>query len=155
MGARGATGATGPQGVAGVQGSQGVPGVIASVNSIGSSTIPSSSWGFIAPTVTVALQPGQRVHITSYATLGTTANPAGDLDLSVCYRLEGSTSTPTRIGLGAWGMRIPAGTRLPFGLSAVLPGTAAGTYNVGLCGTSSDPNWVEREWGYTTALVLN
>ena len=95
------------------------------------------------------------MHITSHATLGATANPATDLDLSICHRPDGSSAIPTRIGVGAWGMRVPAQSRLPFGFSAVLSGASAGTYDVGLCGTSSDPNWNDREWGYTSVIVMN
>jgi hypothetical protein len=45
--------------------------------------------------------------------------------------------------------------RQTFGISAVLTGLAAGTYNVGTCGSSSNlANWNNNEWSYTSAMVL-
>ena len=42
-----------------------------------------------------------------------------------------------------------------FSIGAVITGLAAGTYNVGMCGSSSVPaNWNSNEYSYTSAMVL-
>jgi hypothetical protein len=42
------------------------------------------------------------------------------------------------------------------GLTWDISNLAAGQYNVGLCGSSSNAAaWNANEWGYTTALVHN
>jgi hypothetical protein len=132
----------------------------------GLGVIPNGTLQFLAPTVQVALAPGQAAQITSNQALGTlNASGAGRLNLYICYRDATTPAVlPTPIGGGAFNNSIPAGpARITMGLSAVLatvaagqaPVVSAGNYDVGLCGRTDDgnANWNNNEWGYTTAEV--
>jgi len=117
---------------------------------------PSSTLGFIGPTVSVTVSDGQRVYVSSHKALGSSsAGGAGDLDLYICYRVSGSVITPTTVGGGSYNMAVPQNTRVPMGLTAVISGLTAGTYDVGLCGITSSANWNSNEYGYTSALVFS
>jgi hypothetical protein len=50
------------------------------------------------------------------------------------------------------GLRLPANTRVPMGVTKVLQLAAGFHYNVGMCGTGA-PNWTNNDWGQTSALV--
>lgn len=82
------------------------------------------------------------------------AGGATGLNLYICYRpLSGTIAT---IGLGVFDLRTQQNTRNLYGLSAVTPALAAGTYELGLCGSSSNgANWNSNEWGYVSATVFN
>ena len=56
-------------------------------------------------------------------------------------------------GAGSYGYAVPQNMRMNFTLSANVTGLAAGTYQVGLCGTGT--NWNNNEYSYTTVLVYN
>jgi len=44
---------------------------------------------------------------------------------------------------------------VPMGLNAIITGLGTGTYDVGLCGYSSDAsNWDANDYGYTSAFVF-
>lgn len=148
----GPTGATGP---AGPQGPQGPSGVVGSAFIAGASTPPTSTLSFIASPATVTVETGQRVSVTSSAGLGAGASAASNLNLYICHRVSGAPG-PTQIGGGIFGISSPASTRNVYTLSAITsPGLAAGTYQVGLCGSSATPdNWTNNEWSYTSALVF-
>jgi hypothetical protein len=104
--------------------------------------------------VSVTVATGQRVHVTSHAALGSTAaGGANALNLYICYRLSGGLITT--VGGGAFGMTAAQNQRHLYGLSAVITGLPAGTYDVGLCGSSSSTNWNFNEWAYTSAMVFN
>ena len=94
-----------------------------------------------------------RVHITDSHALGSTsAAGAGAINLWVCYRLSGGPIS--QLGGGTFGLRTVQNTRNHYSLSAVTSTLTAGTYDVGLCGQSSDAaNWNNNEWGYVSAFV--
>jgi hypothetical protein len=104
--------------------------------------------------VSVTLQAFQKIFISAQQGLGSTlVGGANGLDLYVCYQL--GAGTVSTVGQGIFGLTVPQNQRHIFGISAITPGLAAGTYNVGLCGSAPTPaNWNNNEFGYVTALVL-
>jgi hypothetical protein len=154
-GAVGPQGAQGPQGPVGPTGPQGPSGVVASAFASAGGANPTTTTAFLAPTATVTVAAGQRVFVTSDKALGSTAtNGATSLNLAICRQASGAT-TPTSVGSWSYGLRVPQNTRVLYGLTAVISSLAAGTYQVGLCGSSTDAtNWNSNEWGYTSALVF-
>jgi hypothetical protein len=162
MGPTGSAGPTGPTGDIGPQGIQGPTGPLGPVGPTGPSGVvvaeiatgagaaPTSAVDFLAPPVTVSVTSlGQRVHVVSHKALGSSAGAAG-LNLWICYK-QGAGLINT-IGNGIFGLRVPANSRFPFGLSAVIKDLPVGTYNVGLCGNAS-AGWDLNDWGYTSAIV--
>jgi len=76
-GLQGDTGPQGPQGETGLQGDpgpEGPSGVVASGFASSSSSLPSSNWGFISPTVDLSItSSSQKIIWTASATLGSTS----------------------------------------------------------------------------------
>ncbi|MFG0316549.1 MAG: collagen-like protein, partial [Planctomycetota bacterium JB042] len=139
----------------GPAGPAGPSGVLASGFLSGSGFDVESGKAFVVNPVTVTVAAyGQKVLVTSHRSLGSTVGAEG-LRLWIGYRPSGSSSAPSTVGSGSYGIEVPANTRVPMGLSAVLTLTA-GTYEVGL--VASAPNdaedWNSNEYGYTTALVF-
>jgi len=125
---------------------------------VGLGNDPAPSWGFLAdPVVVTIAATGQKVLVMSSKAFGTSSDlgswdGAQDLDLSICYQL--GLGNVTAIGGGMWDLRAAKDTRQVFSLSATLTNLTPGTYNIGLCGPSSDGvNWNSNEFSYTTALV--
>lgn len=118
---------------------------------------PSGATKFLTPTVTVTITAGQSIFVTAHKAFGSTAaGGAGNLNLFIGYRQAGSGATPSTVGSGIFGNRVPQNTRFTFGLSAVISGLAAGSYEVGMVGTDAGTgNWNSNEYSYVTALVLN
>jgi hypothetical protein len=108
---------------------------------------------FLAPTVNVTITAGQSIFVTSQRAFGGNGNAASNLGLAICYRNGGPV---TQFGFGAVGLRVPVGTRVNFPMSAILTGLPAGTYAVGLCGSSTDSgNWAGSDPnGSTSATVF-
>jgi len=153
IGPQGGIGPTGPQGVIGPTGPQGPSGVLFMSYAAGTTSYPSLTLAFIAPTVDVTINaPNQRVHVTSHRALGG-YSAANELGIYICYQSTIAGSSINSIGLGMLGLQVPANTRTVLGLSSVLAGLANGVYRVGLCGATSSPNWTNSEWGYTSAIV--
>lgn len=95
---------------------------------------------------------GQRVHVSSHKYMGSTVGANG-LDTAVCTQPSGGGALTTQGG-AMFGGQVPANTRIPWGITAVLT-LAAGSYNTGLCARSAAPaNWNSNEFGYTSALVF-
>lgn len=116
---------------------------------------PTATTNFLGPTVTAVITSGQKIYVVSHRAMGSTVG-AASLDLFICYRVTGMSTVPTTIGGGSLDNSVPAGTRIPFGLSAVITGLAAGSYDVGLCrNDGGNGNWNSNEWGYTTAFIAN
>ncbi|MCA9598089.1 MAG: collagen-like protein [Myxococcales bacterium] len=159
-GPTGATGSQGPQGVPGAQGPvgpTGPSGVVGYAFASGNGNNPATTTNFMGPTVNVTVtSSAQRVFVNANKAFGTaSATGATSLNLYVCYRLSGSTTTPSLVGGAILGNRVTNNTRVPMGISGVFGNLAAGTYTVGMCGSSSDAtNWNSNEWGYTSALVF-
>jgi hypothetical protein len=82
----------------------------------------------------------QKVLVTSHKALGSSTGDASDLNLWICR--QDSTGALTRVGPGVMRLSLPdAGMQL-YSLSAVVENLAAGTYQVGLCGSSMDTEWL-------------
>ncbi|MEM6996497.1 MAG: hypothetical protein AAF721_38690 [Myxococcota bacterium] len=130
-------------------------GVIASVTASGGGQNVSETLDFLAPTATVTVGTGERVVMTSFKTLGSTAAGGGiGLALYACRRLAGGSIIAG--GGGMLGLRVPQNTSMPYGLTHVFNNLPAGTYDVGLCGSALAANaatWNDNEFGYTTAMV--
>jgi hypothetical protein len=121
----------------------------------GSGVDPTSSTQFLSTRVqNVPVATGQRVHIVASQSFGTTsAVGATNLDLYVCYRVQGSTGTPYTLGAGVWQLTAVQGERKLFTLSAVV-GLVGGTYEFGMCGDDDgNGNWNWNEWGYVSVIV--
>lgn len=117
---------------------------------------PGSTNGFISPRLTVTVTAGQRVQFTVSQALGAPAPPgeaATALNIYPCYQLT-TAASPTNIGFGIFGLTAAAGQRHVFTISGVVT-PAAGTYYVGMCGSSTSANWTNNEWGYVSAIVAN
>jgi hypothetical protein len=114
--------------------------------------MPTATWDFLAPTASVTIAAGQKLHVISTQMLGSTVG-AGDLDLDICYQLEGGNITKTSNGLSS--AMIPAHTRLPFATSGIIADLPAGTYAAGLCGTTTSAGWDWAGLGSTTVLIFN
>ena len=113
---------------------------------------PSSTLQMLATPASVPVVAGQKVFVMSSKALGASTVAANDLDLWICYQ-QGSGAL-VQVGGAIFDLRADANTRQIYSLSAVIAGLAAGTYNVGLCGTSSSANWNSNEYSYTSALVF-
>jgi hypothetical protein len=137
-------------------GSWQTPGPYATYTS-GYGADPDSTSKFLSPTVTVTITAGQKIFVTANKAFGSTAaGGAASLNLYIGYRVSGSGATPSPVGGGIYGNRVPQNTRIPMGLSAVISGLSAGSYEVGLTGTDNgDGNWNSNEYGYVSVLVLN
>ena len=116
---------------------------------------PSPTLNKIGPQATVTVANGQKVLVTSHKGLGSVSSNGGlGLSLWICYK-QMPNGELTQVGAGAQNLRVPQNTRALFGLSAVIEGLN-GTYEVGLCGSSSNfTSWNDSANGYTTALISN
>ncbi|KAA0214626.1 MAG: hypothetical protein DYG94_08260 [Leptolyngbya sp. PLA3] len=136
---------------------QNVPGTVAYVGyTSGGSNTPSPTNQFLSPTLTVTITAGQKITVIADRAFGSTiAGGANGLNLYVGYRVAGSGAVPTNIGGGMFNLTSAQNERKTFGINGVLTGLAAGTYEVGMTGTSVSANWNNNEWGYITVMVIN
>lgn len=93
----------------------------------------------------------QKVLVTSHKALGSTVGDATDLNLWICR--QDITGTLTKVGPGVMRLSLPYGGMQLYTMSATLEGLDAGTYQVGLCGSSNNFNWDLDEFSATTALI--
>ena len=107
----------------------------------------------LATPAVVTVTTGQDIFVMSSKALGASGVAATDLDLWICHQ-PAAGGALTQIGAAILDLRADANTRQIYSLSAVIFNLAAGTYNVGLCGTSSSPYWNSNEYSYTSALVF-
>ncbi len=123
----------------------------------GPGTIPQSTTQFLSTILTITVDSGQRVYVSANQTFGTLSpSGAGNLDLYIGYRVAGSGAAPTLVGGGMLNIAVPQGMRMPFGISGVISGLPAGTYEVGMAGDDDgDGNWNNNEWGYVSALIFD
>ncbi|WP_437784222.1 collagen-like protein [Sorangium sp. So ce1097] len=165
-GPTGPQGPQGPRGLTGPAGPAGPQGVVLSlmVHGVGPhDTLPAGMpVAFFGPTASVEISStSQSIYATAHRYLGAETLPADSLNLYMCYqRVRSGPSGPVledvRVaGLGMTGGRVPARTRVSFGLSAVITGLAAGTYNIGMCGQTFSANWVSNDYGYLSLLLVN
>jgi hypothetical protein len=124
----------------------------------GLGTNPTTVTAFLARPAQVSVAAGQAVHVTSNQSFGSTAVGGGvDLDLFICSRPVSAPAgtAPTTYGGGIFDLRLAQNQRTIMGLSHVIVGLPADTYEVGLCGRSTAPgSWNSNEWGYTTAMIV-
>jgi hypothetical protein len=129
---------------------------MATVSGLGNN--PTTTVDFLAPPAQVSVAAGQVVHVTSNKAFGSTAAGGGqDLKLWICDRPASAPAgtPPTTQGLGVFDMDLAQNQRTMMGLSYVIVGLSADTYDVGLCGSSVSPaSWNSNEFGYTTAMVV-
>jgi hypothetical protein len=110
---------------------------------------------FLGPTATVNVAgPAQKVLVIANQALGTTGNSAIGLNIWICYQ---SGSNPiTSVGPGVSNLAAVANTKSMYGLSSVITGVVAGTYQVGLCGSAPLlSTWNFNDFGTVTAIVSN
>jgi len=153
-GGQGIQGNPGPQGIQGPLGAQGPSGVISATFVSGAGSTPTTTTSFLATPVSVAVTAGEVVHVTSHKAFGSTAAGGADsLNLYICYQ-SSTAASPTVMGGGSWGQTVAPNMRTILGLSTVIDALPTDTYQVGLCGSSTDAvNWNWNEWGYTSAVV--
>lgn len=152
QGPDGATGATGAPGPAGPTGPSGIVNLLFAT---GFGNNPTAITNFLGPTVSAVVTTGQKIYVVSHRAMGSTVG-ASNLDLWICYRASGTVGVPITVGPGMFNNQVPSGTRLPFGMSAIITGLAPGSYDVGLCGNDGgNGNWNFNEFGYTTAFIAN
>lgn len=119
-----------------------------------------TTYSFISPIVPqVTVAAGQKVLVTATAALGTNI-PGGAtlLKLNLGYKLTSATTIgePTTDYLE--GLKIPQNTRLPFTLSGIFTGLAAGTYNFGMvyaATTGQGANWNSNDYYRIDITVIN
>jgi hypothetical protein len=114
-----------------------------------------STFAFVGPTLTVTAAPGQTISVVASKAFGSTVAGGGTgLSLWVCYQSTAAGSPLTQIGGGMFNLAIPAGAREVFTLPATVT-PPAGTYLVGMCGSSPTPDtWNSNEFGYITATLF-
>ncbi|NUQ69152.1 MAG: hypothetical protein HUU18_12875 [Phycisphaerales bacterium] len=122
---------------------------------MGACSNPQTTISFLTPTVTVTITAGQKIFVMAHAALGAGVSPASNLNIYPGYMVQGTT-TVLPVGGGIFGLTAPANSRQIYSISGVLPPLTAGTYHVGMAGSSSNAaNWINSEWAYVTVLVLN
>jgi hypothetical protein len=123
----------------------------------GPGVFPQAATQFLSTTVTVTISSGQQIYVDTNQTFGSTiAGGAGSLDLYIGYRVAGSGAIPSLLGAGMFNITVPQGMRMPFGISGVISGLPAGTYEVGMAGDDDgNGNWNNGEWGYVSVLLLD
>lgn len=151
LAAQGTSGLPGPPGP---PGTSGITQAVSESGEVSSTLTADSTWQMVggrsAITITTA---GQKVFVTSTAAIGTTAETgAGSLDLDICFVSAGVVYVSGFESL--YSIRTSYNTRHPYSLSVILPNLAPGSYEVGMCARTSDPNWNSNDFGYSSALVF-
>ena len=145
----------GVQGIAGPQGPAGSPGVINSATVSGFGNNPTGTLQFLSTTAQVTITAGQKIFVTTDKALGSNM-PGGAANLNIWICFQNGANPIQSVGGGIFGLRVGQNDRSVFGLNTILIGLAPATYQVGLCGQTSDnnTNWNSNEYGYTSALVF-
>lgn len=146
-------GPVGPQGPAGVVANAYIQGAVPAFgDSVG-------VWAFLGPTVSVTIGAASNtVHVTSTATLGTTALGGAAMSrISACHQLVPGGALVDHLNDYS-GIRLTVNTRVPVTVSQRIAALVAGsTYNVGLCYQTTAgqaANWNDNEWINNRVLVL-
>jgi hypothetical protein len=137
----GVTGATGPTGPIGVTGSTGPPGaagasgVVETDQASGAATAPGpgAAPSFIGPPVLVFVSSGSFTITGSFsASLGSTAGATGQFQVcSAVGAAAPSAFTPQET------LTVPAGAQEIIAIPGLITVSTVGTYQIGLCGTST------------------
>ncbi|GGM83495.1 hypothetical protein GCM10010967_14080 [Dyadobacter beijingensis] len=131
---------------------QGPSGSIQSYYHAGTLPYPSSTLSFITKSQEITIQEGQTVFVTASRALGGYA-AANELGIyPACQHVSGGGAIQP-LGLGMFGLQVPANTRSTFSVNGVFKNLPAGTYHFGMAGVTTSPNWTNSEWGYTSVLV--
>jgi hypothetical protein len=133
------------------------PATITTYFGSGNGLNPGATSEFIGPTLTVTTTASnQKVYVNVSKALGSTnASGANSLNIYVAYRLSSATGAPTSVGGGIFGIRVGQNQRITVAINGVITIPAAGTYTVGMSGSSTDSaNWNSNEYGYITAMLF-
>jgi hypothetical protein len=137
----------------GATGPQGPSGVIQHYTTAGTVAFPSSTLSFVSPTLTITIQPGQKVFLVATRAMGGYA-AANELGIYPAYQSTQPGSPIVNQNLGMFGLQVPANTRVTFSVNGIFANLPAGTYKFGMSGVTSSPNWTNCEWGYVSAMVF-
>ena len=140
-------------------GAQGPAGVVQSYTVAGPATYPSTVLSFISKTLTITIQPGQKIFFTATRALGSYTD-VGD-ETSLCIFPASQSIIPgspiQNLSLGICGLKVRANNRVTFSVNGVFENLPAGTYKIGMSGYTN-PNgngvWTNSEWSYESALVF-
>ena len=110
---------------------------------------------FGQPVEVTTTKPLQHVLVVATNAFGTMASAANSLNLTICYQAtSGPLTYPPPYDDWIVGLRVPAWTRVTHSLNKIIQLPTAGTYTVGMCGTSGSANWIDNGQGMTSALVF-
>lgn len=165
QGETGATGATGPQGPTGPMGPigpmgptgptgpQGPSGILSSGQVSWPGTQPSGALDFISAPVDLWISgTTQRVYVNAQAVVH--ANSATTLNVQLCAKLK-IGFFPQGMPVRLRNISVAANTPTAVGLSGIVTGLDAGSYWIGMCGTTPSPgSWNATGDSYTNVLVL-
>lgn len=127
-------------------------GIANSAFKAGAAPYPSSTMAFISDPVIITITAGQTVYVNSSRAMGGYA-AASNLGIHpACQSTEAGSPLQT-LGLGIYGLQVPANTRITFSINGIFKDLPPGTYKFGMAGISSSPNWTNSEWSYTSVLV--
>ncbi len=107
---------------------------------------------FITKPVRFTIQEGQSVFVAASRALGGYF-AANELGIKPICQNVSPGSPIIELGLGLFGLQVPSNTRITFSVNGVFKNLPAGTYDFGMGGITSSPNWINSEWGYTSVLV--
>lgn len=155
----GLTGATGPAGPAGPTGPQGAQGIINASSSATLVRTVTTTPSFLSTPIIVTIAAGQKILVIANAGMGSTAVGGGTgLSLFPGSR-NTSGGTVTAFGGGIIGLTVPQNQRQTFGISGVITGLPAGTYEVGLVGQAASAttaaSWNGNDFAYISVIVIN
>ena len=145
----GATGPAGPQGVPGPS------GIIQSYYVAGTAPYPSAVKAFVTPTITITITitAGQKVHLVASRALGG-YSAVRELGIHPAYQSVTPGSPIVDLGLGIYGLQVPANTRTTISINGLFENLPAGTYKFGMSGITAGDVWSNAEWAYVTVLVF-
>jgi hypothetical protein len=150
-------GPAGPIGPQGLQGPAGPSGVVATSYANGAvvGISDGDSYQFVSPTVTIVVDVGQDVFVSSEAGLGSALLGAGNLKLSICYQQDGDAPIDNGAD-GIGNLQVAPSTLQIFALSTRFAGLDPGVYQFGLCGYADGSafEWDNNDWSRVTALLL-
>lgn len=123
----------------------------------GSINTPTSTIGFLSPVISVTVSQGQKIVVIAHGAFGSTSpGGAGGLDIAIGYRVAGTNGTPSFLGGGMFNLTCLQNQRTVFGISGVISGLSAQTYEVGMIGDDDgNGGWNSNEWAYVTIMVVN
>lgn len=134
-------------------GVNGSSGGIQSYTTAGAASYPSSTLGFVSPTLTIKVQAGQKVFLVASRAMGGYA-AANELGIFPAYQSTTPGSPIVNQNLGMFGLQVPQNTRITFSVNGIFANLSPGTYKFGMSGITTSPNWTNCEWGYVSAIVF-